>query len=76
MQIYAPSEISHVLDGSGINAPVSMCLKKHPADSMINGEAAESHTGLSAFSTIYEKQMSQNHAGSCPGLCTDTLVSC
>lgn len=45
-------------------------------DSMINREAAESHTGLAAFSTIYEKQMSQNRAGSRPGLFTDILVSC
>lgn len=45
-------------------------------DSMINREAAESHTGLAAFSTIYEKQMSQNQAGPRPGLFTDTLVSC
>lgn len=54
MQIYAPSKILHVLYGSGINALalVSQCLKKQVADSVINAEAAESHTGLSAFSTI------------------------
>lgn len=59
--------------------PMFQCLSaetQHVADSMTEAEAAESHTGLAAFSTIYKKQMSQNRAGSCPGLYTDTLVSC
>lgn len=63
--------------------PVSLLLcfidgekkKKHVADSQ-RGEDAESHTGLAPFSTIYKKQMSQNRAGSRPGIHTDTPASC
>lgn len=50
MQIYAHSKILHVLDGSGIIVQLTL----------INREAEGSHTGLAAFSAIYEKQMSQN----------------
>ena len=45
------------------------------ADSQ-RGEDAESHTGLASFSAIYKKQMSQNRAGSRPGIHTDTPASC